>query len=424
MRLLAVLAYCLLTPSVAWAQQCVLLGGSNTATSTTATRFVAFASQSGPAATENQRNGLIPFSGQVSTLRIELSGAPDTGAGTQSYQFTVRVDKADTAIICTVSETATSCADTTNVVSVTAGQELSLEITPSASAPTARSAQWVLSYHGNTTALPNRITVWPSSTAGNTISATANTFWGIQGLDVSATEFEVEQIIPTAGVVKNFYVELDGSPNNGAGTQTYTFTVMQNSVASAITCNISEAATTCNDTTNSFTVAAGDGVSIRSSIAAGTPTIRRASTGTAFEPTVEGEFVIAAANDTDLDTLATQYRRLQGVGSAVSATETVVQQLANAMTLTNFYVETSAAPDIGVGVQDYTFTVRDNVADISLACVISETATTCNDTGTDVIAAADNMAISIVPSIIAPVAVDAHYSCTGYIAPRRMVLVE
>src|SRR5689334_12075093 len=88
----------------------------------------------------------------------------------------------------------------------------------------------------------------------NRINATYPASWtGTEGFRATP--------IGGALTLSNFYMLLDVAP--GAGTS-YTFTVMKNGSATALTVTISDAATTATDSTHSVSFAAGDTVSIQS----------------------------------------------------------------------------------------------------------------------------------------------------------------
>lgn len=96
--------------------------------------------------------------------------------------------------------------------------------------------------------------------ATNTILAGATGWVGV-GLICNATEAFCYLPQPQAGTVSNIYVNVNNAP--GAG-QTYTVTMRKNATNQTVTCTISgAAATSCNDTTHSFAVAAADNVSVQ-----------------------------------------------------------------------------------------------------------------------------------------------------------------
>ncbi|MGH9364833.1 MAG: hypothetical protein ACRD1B_06155, partial [Thermoanaerobaculia bacterium] len=98
-------------------------------------------------------------------------------------------------------------------------------------------------------------------------------------------ESDVEQIMTVSGTLAALNVRLNGSPDNGAGTQSYAFTVRKNGAdtSPAVTCTISETATSCSDNTNSASFSAGDLISIKS-VPSGTPAARRMRWTAAYNP--------------------------------------------------------------------------------------------------------------------------------------------
>ena len=78
----------------------------------------------------------------------------------------------------------------------------------------------------------------------------------------SSNESEVQQVVPVAGTVSNLSIRLGTAPDNGSGTQKYTFTVRKNG-ADAFGCEVVEAATTCSSA-GTATFAAGDQISLQS----------------------------------------------------------------------------------------------------------------------------------------------------------------
>jgi outer membrane protein assembly factor BamB len=76
---------------------------------------------------------------------------------------------------------------------------------------------------------------------------------------LSDTESDVQQAMPVAGTVSNFYVNLDGSPSSG---NSYTFVVRKNGADTAVTCDISGTDTTGSDLSNSVSFNVGDYISI------------------------------------------------------------------------------------------------------------------------------------------------------------------
>lgn len=96
---------------------------------------------------------------------------------------------------------------------------------------------------------------------GRTTGTVAQATTTYVGLWEAAVEADTYLVCPVAGVVKNLYVVADGVA--GAG-QSFTYTMRKNAVDQTVTCSISGgAATTGNDTTHSFSVAAGDTLTMK-----------------------------------------------------------------------------------------------------------------------------------------------------------------
>lgn len=101
-------------------------------------------------------------------------------------------------------------------------------------------------------------------------STSATNYWLLSGTNTFQTSAASVMSVPTTTTVKRLYCNAVTAPDNGGGTQSYAMTLFKNGSAQSVTCTISEAGTTCNDTSNSFTITAGDTMSIRS-VPSGTP---------------------------------------------------------------------------------------------------------------------------------------------------------
>jgi len=121
----------------------VILGGGSGSTNlqTGNTNYVSMFN-SYRSATESDVEQVMPVAGTLSNLYVRLDGTAGAAASGRSYTFTVRKNTADTAVTCTILETATSCSDATNSVAFSAGDLISVKSVPSATAPTARAMRW------------------------------------------------------------------------------------------------------------------------------------------------------------------------------------------------------------------------------------------------------------------------------------------
>jgi hypothetical protein len=89
-------------------------------------------------ASEAPAQQVVPLAGTVSKFYVRLSGTPGNG---RSYTFTVRVNGADTAVTCVVQDAATGCSDTTNSVTLAAGDLIAIHAVGTAN-PTGRTMVW------------------------------------------------------------------------------------------------------------------------------------------------------------------------------------------------------------------------------------------------------------------------------------------
>jgi hypothetical protein len=130
-------------------------------------------------------------------------------------------------------------------------------------------------------------TIIPGNTTDKTIPQNATTYFGLAGnragtagtgdtTDPSGTAADYERafVVPKSGVIRCFYIQLDGSP--GSGNQ-IAFTIMKNGVATAVTCTVSGTSAAGNDQVNYFSVAAGDLLALKC-VASTTLTASRSAT--------------------------------------------------------------------------------------------------------------------------------------------------
>jgi hypothetical protein len=91
--------------------------------------------------------------------------------------------------------------------------------------------------------------------------------------NMDSNETIVQNVIPAAGTIKNYYAFVETAPTAG---HSWTFTVRKNGADTAVTCTIVGNGTlrTCSDTSHTAAFVAGDLISIRVSDVnnpAGTP---------------------------------------------------------------------------------------------------------------------------------------------------------
>ena len=398
----------------------VLIGGSANDLDATATEYIAFYGSGGNntntlwSTSEAQGQTVIPADGIIDDLRVVLQNDPAGGAGVQSFTFTLRVAGAGTTLGCAVSEGSTSCTDSDGV-SVTAGQLVALESVP-ANTPTVGDAFWTATWTPTTADQ----TIFMGGTGTNALATSGTEYLSISGVATKqATSFDMEIVIPTGGTLKNLYVSLSAAP--GAGT-TRVFTVTGD--GGSFSCTVSGASdTTCNNTSSTITIAAGETYVITSTVT-GTPAAANVRYGLVFDPTTEGEWIIAHSSSDNMNDTTTEYRDIAGSGGIWISTELDRRQLAQAFTIKNFYVEASGLAGAG---KSYVFTPRKGAADMSatFTCTTDNTNVQCNDTESITISDDDLLSFEVVPVSI-PTVRDATYSLTGFIAPtgRRVMMVQ
>lgn len=123
--------------------------------------------------------------------------------------------------------------------------------------------------------------VWPTPHfcwTGNTLAVglaadTTTRYFSVNGNRTTATTTEADHDTPVIGASQAFSLAcgLSAAPNNGANTQTRTFTVMDDTGATALSCVISETATSCSDREDvtTVTLAAASMIDFRSEAANG-----------------------------------------------------------------------------------------------------------------------------------------------------------
>lgn len=94
----------------------------------------------------------------------------------------------------------------------------------------------------------------------------ATVYLGGIGVSAGSTEYPLS-IVRRPGTVRTLYCYLATAPG---GSDTAVFTVRKNASDQALTCTITGSAQTCNDTSNTFTVVAGDRLSVKAVSSAGT----------------------------------------------------------------------------------------------------------------------------------------------------------
>lgn len=363
----------------------IVIGGIATAPSTTATNYIFMHATniSTWSATESSRTGIIPHALTLSSLQVSLTGAP---GGTASWTFTVRKNGADTTLTCTITGSATTGNDFKDNVSFAAGDTIDLEVIPSGSPAAPTQLAWSAQQSAS-------LLFGVLGGSASNVSNSAASFNGLQAnFSWNSTESKIYSPMPTAGTFKNLYVSLGSAP--GAGTS-YTFTLLKNSVATALTTTVSGTGTTSNDTTDTVTVGAGDTVSIQAT-PTGTPGSAPCSWALSFAPTIDGQSFFLYGDGSTTSSASVEYE--QPLGRATTAwgtTQTGRTLPLQAGTLGALYVLLSSTPGAA---KSYVFGVQQNGVTTALATTISGSNSTGNFTTNISVANGDNFGLIATPS--------------------------
>ncbi|KKL98560.1 hypothetical protein LCGC14_1823180, partial [marine sediment metagenome] len=284
-------------------------------------------------ATEALKAQIVSTAGTFSYLWVELDGTPDFGA---SWIFTLMKNGVAQSLAVTLSDDDLQVFNDISSFTVAAGDTISLRAT-SSGGPTNRKARWACRFKGD--AAEDSILL---GSVGKP-TKTSSRYHLIQGVDVSSTsENYAIQIIPTAGKLKNLYVKMRLAP--GSGSEAYSYTLRVNNVSKALTCTITGAATTGNDTTNEVDVVAGDRVALIITPLNSPTNSTDAFLGMTFQPTAKGESIIMGGSITGPST--EKYAPLQhNVYTYVDeASEALIYQEILSGYLKNLYVWTTDLP--------------------------------------------------------------------------------
>lgn len=366
----------------------VLVFGASSYPSTTVVNYTYWGSPPAYSTTESARRMVAPCAITLKNLYV-TSDDPNPG----SYTYTVVKNGVDQSLSCVVNSGSTSANDTTNSVSLAAGDVWSIKSTPAAS-PVVSGNSLRISLVGTCAA---NVSFINGGAANANIDITNTVYGGLGTEGTSTVRTDVENVMPTSGTIKNLYVDLNGAPGTAGSGKQYAFTVYKNGSAQTLTATVLNTATSSNDTTNSFTVAAGDLVAIQS-IPTGTPTGRLVRWAVEFDPDTDGESVILYGNSTSSSASVSQYNYLStGAGSWASTNDTTRASLTNAAVLKKLYVDCVTAPGAS---KSYDYTLQQNGASSALTVNVTGAATTtANDTThTVTFSAGDNLSLKATPT--------------------------
>ena len=382
----------------------LILSGFRVNMSNTAIRYAPLMGASDEAYDATETNESVPISpaGTLSKLYVIVQTAP--GAG-KSRTFTLMLDGSTTALVVTISGTNTTGSDTTNSVSVTAGQNVSLKLEPT-STPASSNAHWGVQFTGTTSNESALLGLGTGLDATSTLRIAPH---GASASVGSSNALGRTLKATAAGTIKNLYVKLTTAP--GAGTSRK-FEVYKGGSATALTVTISGTATTGNDTSNSFTVVADDNLVVVETPTT-SPATSRGMTGLTFSADTDGQFLIGAS-DTSVGTVD-RYARVQAAHMDVSTAEADVQEPASiALTIKNIYAEIDVA--LGAG-NTMAITLDKNASATALTTSISGASQVKANAASDISIASADLLSTFLDITGTPTAKRLAVGMMGFITP-------
>lgn len=324
----------------------------------------------------------IPYAATIQNMQAALSVAPGTGF---SYAMTLFVNGLATSLACTVSNSATTCPDTTDQISVTAGENVEwkeLGSSASANATAISISADVIPVNARDTWVPAVATA-PSATVEEYAALTIR---NIQATIISNSSSP----IPSFGTFDQLQVS---GANVTPGTMLNTF--LQAGATTTLACT--RTATSCTDTSDSVAVKNLNELDTMSFMPSSSPAVGITGFSMRFTPplyTPNSYLILGGASGAD-STAVTSYLLAQGLGVSTT-TEASAQEVASAETITSLSVSISSAPGAN---RSRTFTLRDNGNNTALSCIIAGAGvTTCNAAGSVTVNAGDLLDISSTPS--------------------------
>lgn len=385
--------------------------------SASATNYLPISGRMSGSTTENNLKCLAAAAGTLTNFRPHLNTA--VGAS-KSLLVAVRVEGATSTLSQTFADASTVNLLDTDLVSISAGNEIDIITTPG-STPTVSDITAAVDFLPTT---PN-LNAYCGGTAGTALNGTTTQYLRPHAVDApGGVEFNAGMLMPFAGSISALYMEMSGSPDNGAGTQTFGFTVRKNGTTNSdCTCTISETATTCNDTTCSTTFVAGDYINIAKTVDAGTPNATRvAYYGIAVISNTPGAFSFSGTGEAPSTSAVSYNRPVSGFGSAWTTTDdNTRKQNNNECYAQAMYVNLTVAPANGAGTQSYKIDL-DNGGSTALSVTVSEAATTGSITGNATLSAASLLRLISTPANT-PAATDTQVGILCFTPPKRGIWV-
>lgn len=326
----------------------------------------------------------IPIAGVLRNLLVNTDQVPGSGS---NWVFTLHVNGSDTALAATVADGTTSGSDTSDSISVSAGDLIVMRIhrTGAATTGTGIHAAWALEFEPTTA---NRAVWFGGDTFAPVFSGTTyGAIGGYGSSHVSTTEANARVMWGINARIKALYMYAQVAPGVGNSRE---FTIMLNGVATGNTVTIADGNGSASDTTLDIAIVPGDELSLRQ-VEVNSPSNSAIKYGIAYAPSNDGEWCRTMATGTnysdgvyiDLEgtfaETATEGNRKHGADPAGSG---------NPIQVRDMRMKFSVAPGVG---KSRTLTLRKSGASSPVAITISGTDTTGTSTGKTNLGASDTL---------------------------------
>jgi hypothetical protein len=381
----------------------------STSTSTiVANRFLATGLTAVVAATDTPF-GVFPVAGTINGMIVRTHVTPTT---TTAWTATLRINAVDVAMSCTLNLGNSGKCTASGTIPIVPGDSGAVVVRISSGAPPATFVAASLLFQP--TAATDRMIMAHGTpmvgTGGVTNAVNAFSSYNANGTPTS----RLGGVFPVSGTVDRLYALTLAAPTAG---KSFAYTIGKNSVTTALTCTIADAAVKCSacasgcDTTTAATISitgasgsvAGDVLQFQS-LPTGAPAIATTGFGARFVPAIADTFPLMlsyAAAPTGTANAVSYYSM---TGTGINAPEAQVQNVTHAMTVTSMSVKLNGAPGAAASGKSYTVKLRKNGVDVSSGCAVVETATanTCAVSPAVTFADGDLASLSFTASAVAP----------------------
>ncbi|GAJ11751.1 unnamed protein product, partial [marine sediment metagenome] len=205
-----------------------------------------------PSSTENDYRQVCPTSGKIKNLYVALN--VDPGTSPDAYRFTLRVNKADSALTVTITADDTTGNDTAHEVTVAAGDVLTMKIEPLNGPSATPYACWGMTFVPDTDG--ESIVI---AGTDNSLNTGVTEYIYLAGNWSSWSADELKHTLGQSCTLKKLYVLLSAAPGDG---KSYTFTLRKpgnGQIDGNLTVTITgAAATTGNDVAHTDAISNDD----------------------------------------------------------------------------------------------------------------------------------------------------------------------